>query len=348
VRPAILIVGQGLAGTLLAWELERAGILFAIADAGHAAAATCPAAGVINPIPGRPLVMSWRVEALLPAARVTYRELEAALRVPLWHELRVRRLFADEHERRVFADKRSGAGGSDASGRLAPFAGEADDAGFWIEGAARVDLAALLGAARGRWQRQRRLRAESVTPAGELRQYDLVIDCTGVGGTAAGGAFDFVPWEFSKGEILALAVDGLAPGVILHRGHWVVPVGPGEAWVGVTREPGVVDGVASAAARTALEASARSLIGGPFTVNGQVAGVRVDLPDERPVVGRHPLDSRLGLVNGLGAEGALFAPALARQWANHLVGGGRFDAEVDVARFWTGPTPPLQCCETSG
>ena len=58
MSPEILIVGQGLAGTLLAFELERAGVSFAIADAGHEGAASSVAAGVINPITGRRLALA--------------------------------------------------------------------------------------------------------------------------------------------------------------------------------------------------------------------------------------------------------------------------------------------------
>ena len=73
--------------------------------------------------------------------------------------------------------------------------------------------------------------------------------------------------------------------------------------------------------------------GRPFSVTGHSAGVRVNLPDKRPIAGRHPDNPRLGIINGLGAKGALLAPMLARQWVNHLTEGVPFDAEVDVRRF---------------
>lgn len=331
-----LIVGQGLAGTLLAWECERAGISFAIADAGHATAASRVAAGIINPITGRRLVKSWRIEALLPVARAAYRELEAALGVPLWQDMRVRRSFADERERRVCEEKR-------ARGELGGFAGPLTDEGdgFWIEQAARVDLPALLGKARARWQAQGQWR-EAVRGelATEAQRHGVVIDCTGVAG-ARSGAFGFVPWEFSKGEILALAVEGLAPEVIFNGGHWVLPIAPGVAWVGATHEPGASDTLPTAAARASLEASARALLAGRgFAVTGQCAGVRVNLPDKHPVAGRHPAVAGLGVCNGLGAKGALLAPALARQWVNHLTAGVPFEGEVAVDRFFGRASSP--------
>ena len=69
MRADFLIVGQGLAGTLLAWECERVGCSFAIADAGHATASSGVAAGMINPITGRRLVKSWEIDGRLPVAR---------------------------------------------------------------------------------------------------------------------------------------------------------------------------------------------------------------------------------------------------------------------------------------
>lgn len=330
MRPDILILGQGLAGTLLAWELERAGIGFRLVDPGHAAAATTAAAGIINPITGRRLVRSWRVDTLLPAARTVYRELEAELGVPLWRDLRVRRLFADERERVTWREK-------SARGELAPFAGAGDAEGFWIEPAARVDFGALLGAARRRWLAMGRLRSEkvdAVDPVAVSAGHACVIDCTGRAAPQA-EEFRFVPWEFSHGEMLELAVAGLAPDVVLNRRHWIVPVGDGQAWVGATHAPGVREAAPTSAARTVLEAGARDLLGAarPFVVTGQRAGVRVNLPDKRPVAGRHPDSPRLGLCNGLGAKGALWAPLLARQWVEHLTLAAPFDPEVDVARF---------------
>lgn len=330
MRPDVLILGQGLAGTLLAWELEQAGIGFSLVDPGPAGAATTAAAGIINPITGRRLVKSWRIETWRPAARETYRALEAGLGVPLWRDLRVRRRFADERERNTWREKH-------ARGELAPYAGVADDDGFWIEQAARVDLGALMAAARAKWLATGRLREETFSAVDlerETARHALVIDCTGRM-AAAGGTFAFVPWEFSKGEVLELAVDGLDPEVVLNCRHWLVSVGPGAAWVGATHEPGARDAGPTPAARAALEASARDLLGAatPFAVTGQRAGVRVNLPDKRPIAGRHPQRPRLGLVNGLGAKGALWAPSLARQWVEHLKSAAPFDPAVDVARF---------------
>lgn len=321
----VVIIGQGLAGSVLGWACERAGIAFQVIDRGHAQAASAVAAGIINPITGRRLVKSWHVDTLLPEAREMYQEIGDALGVKIWHPARVRRLFADNREGAVYVAKCR-------SGELAPFAGAGDDEGFWIEPAARVDVGALLTGMRQRWQSQGRLR-EAVGDCGaELKRGVVVIDCTGMPGSRS-EPFAFVPWEHAKGETLRIRSTGCDPTVILNRRHWVAPVSRELAWVGATHEPGVIDPTLTASGRQMLEESARALLGRDVHVVEHLAGVRVHLPDKLPAVGWHPHVPRLGAMNGLGAKGALYAPALARAWVGHLVREEPFDHSLDVQRF---------------
>jgi glycine oxidase len=319
----ILIVGQGVAGTVLAWEFERAGLAFRIADAGHAQAASVVAAGIINPITGQRIVKSWRLDTLRPLAREVYGSLEKELGIPLWREMRVRRFYLKEDERRILAEKQ-------AKGDLGDYAGTTDGEGFWIEGAAHVDVPALIAAARKRWLAAGLLREERVDFFAARREYELVIDCSG----AVGGPFNFVGWQYSKGECLTVKMEGLSPDTILNRGHWMLPLGSQFVKVGATHVPGRRDLALTAEARLTLQGCISQMSLLPFEIVRQEAGVRAYVPDKKPVVGRHPSDSGLGICGGLGAKGTLFAPAVAQEWIKHLTEGAAFDPELDVARFW--------------
>lgn len=344
----VLIVGQGLAGTLLAWELEHAGISFQIADAGHGWAASRIAGAVINPITGPQIVKSWRIDALLPLARATYRALGRELGVALWRDMRVRRLYLSEQERRIVTDQQT-------SGDLSNYVEATDADGFWIEGAGCVDLPALITAARAHWHRRGKLVEECVSIETAAGQHGLVIACGGaelrptageparlasgqLGGRA--GAFGFVRWQYSKGECLVGRTERLDPDVVVNRRHWLLPLENGRALVGATHAPGRSDSQPTAAARAELEASAAAMTPEPFATEEHWAGVRVYVADKKPVAGRHPANSRLGVMNGLGSKGALVAPWLARQWARHLAEGASFEREIDVARWWRGPVRP--------
>ncbi len=322
LKASVLIVGQGLAGTLLAWELERVGVAFSIVDAGHVRAATKVAAGIINPITGRRLVKSEGFETLRPVARECYRGIERRLGETLWREMRVRRWFAEEREREVFAEK-------NASGALAPFAESADADGFWMGRAARVELGKLIGLSRKRW-RERGILQEGRMEKWEATAGDgVMIDCRGA---EAEGA-DTVDWRYSKGECVELRMAGLDPGVVWNRRHWLVATGDGLAKAGATNEPGRRDFAVTDEARKELERSVNAMGFSEFEIVGQTVGVRVYSPDKRPVIGWISREARRGIFCGLGAKGALYAPALARAWAELLRDGTELPAAWDVARF---------------
>ena len=71
-----IIVGQGLAGTLLAYFLLQAGQRVLIIDENTEGGASAIAAGVINPVTGRRIVKSWRIDEFLPFAKNTYQSIE--------------------------------------------------------------------------------------------------------------------------------------------------------------------------------------------------------------------------------------------------------------------------------
>lgn len=313
-----------MAGTLLAWELERAGVAFSIVDAGHARAASKVAAGIINPITGRRLVKSEGVETLLPMARECYQRIERESGERFWREMRVWRWFADAREREVFREK-------SASGALAPFAGEADENGFWIEGAARVELGKLIGFSRERWRERGMLREGRVEELGGEGAW-AVIDCRGAETEGAGE----IDWRYSKGECVELRMKGLDPSVVWNRRHWLVATGDGVAKAGATNEPGRRDFEMTERARTELERSVRTMGFEEFESVGQTVGVRVYAPDKRPVMGWISRETRRGIFGGLGAKGALYAPAVARAWAEHLVGGVAIPPAWDIKRFQRG------------
>ena len=327
MRAPMLIVGQGVAGTLLAWECERAGIEFEIADAGHASAASRVGAGIVNPITGQRLVKSWQIDALLGATETTYRGLAEALGIPLIRRMRVWRSFRDADERAIFHTRWD-------RGELVPYARTAagDAAGFWIEGALHIDLPGLISAARRRWLAQGRLTERRVRLDDERGHRDLVVLCTG----AAESRLGAVALDRVKGEALRVTpLEPLAdPEVIRNQGHWFLPLADGDALVGATYDRAAKDLSPSPASRALLESSAARLLGSArFSVSDHLCGWRTSVRDLRPVTGRFPGEPGFGFINGLGSKGALYAPWLARQWINHLTEGVPFDPGVDFARF---------------
>ena len=93
--PKILIVGQGVAGTILTHKLLQRSSSVTIIDKGHEGISSSLAAGVVNPVTGRRIVKSWMIDELLPVAKQYYFDVEQELNQKLWHELPALRLFTD-------------------------------------------------------------------------------------------------------------------------------------------------------------------------------------------------------------------------------------------------------------
>ena len=329
------IIGQGIAGSLLGWACDRAGISFIIEDCFTDAApivsasASSVGAGIINPITGQRLVKSWRVDSLLPIAVAMYQEIGDILGQSFLFPYRLRRFFADDRERAVARAKW-------ARGEFADFGQNLDDEGLWVEPAYRVDVHGLVQALRARWRKMGHWRESDAPLPISGGQTALTVRCIGAS-ELADDAFSWASLAPAKGELLEIetAPGALDPKVILNRHEWIVPLNDSRALVGATVEPGIAASGPTAHARAILEKAAAQLLGDvPFRTVFHRAGVRVVAPDKHPVIGRHPENASLGLFNALGSKGALLAPWLANEWVAHLQTGRPIDSTVAITRFW--------------
>ena len=100
-----IIVGQGLAGTLLALELEKRGRKVLVVDDGWKTAASQVAAGVLNPVTGMRIVKTLGADDLVPAAKRVYAELALRFGKTFFRETPFYRFYTSEHERSVKAKR---------------------------------------------------------------------------------------------------------------------------------------------------------------------------------------------------------------------------------------------------
>src|SRR2546428_174121 len=71
----VLIIGQGISGTMLSWFLHKAGKSFTVVDDNNSNAPSKVAAGVINPVTGRRFAYSWMIDVVMPFAAHTYQDI---------------------------------------------------------------------------------------------------------------------------------------------------------------------------------------------------------------------------------------------------------------------------------
>lgn len=330
------IVGQGLAGTLLALALEERGVPFAIWDAGGPSASEV-AAGLIVPVFGERWQKLPELERLLPFALRRYRELSERFGLPLLHPVRRLRLFRSERERERFSKRLSDPAFRPYFGEVVPPGGAGLGlrdglGGVWLRECYRLETRTLLQEARRRWLREGRLRPEPFPPAAEVR--GTVVSCQGWQ-ILENRLFSRIPWRPAFGEILTLRAEGL-PDFLVQRGKWLLPVGEGRYRLGATYRHRFSRVAPTEEGRRELLEALSELFREPVAVEveGIAAGVRIQPQDGRPVLGRHPEAPKWAVLSGFGSHGALKIPFYTDLLARHLIEGQPLPKEVDVARFW--------------
>src|SRR5258708_3301733 len=93
-----IIAGQGIAGTLLAWFLEKHGKSFVIIDQFNPSSSSQVAGGIIHPITGRRIVKTWMADTLIPYAEAVYKEIENFFSLQIFYHLPVIELIDNVKE----------------------------------------------------------------------------------------------------------------------------------------------------------------------------------------------------------------------------------------------------------
>lgn len=301
-----LIVGQGLAGTCLAWEFLRRGIPFHITDLGKGGS-TRVAAGLINPITGKNFEPSWRIAEFYPKAIAFYRELQEEFGETLWHPLPVLRLASSEKEWAKISTKLD-------LPDVRPWMGSAHEVptgflgGVQLVGGGWLDTRKFLEVSADRF-RELGLWAESGNPR---------IRCEGAAGLIAGSMSGH---RCAKGEILTVRADWPETHIRIGAGGWLVPIGGGCFRVGSTYDWDNLDETPTTAGLDRITAIAAKLGGEDFEVIAHVAGIRPILRRSQPLVGKD--DTGDWLFNGLGSKGTLYAPGMAAMLADWILDGIR-------------------------
>lgn len=340
-----LIVGQGLAGTLLADALVERGEPVTVADDGRSGSASQAALGLITPLGGRRWTRAGPLEQLLPAAREQLRRLESRTgRIFQW-EAPLLRLFTSDGDRQAATARLFQPAYRPYLGSVVGPGGGTGIGGVWIRGSRVVAVEELLTAARdwlartGRFRGFRvdlgslRFRAGGLTWGGEA--FRRVVFCQGAWAEGK-------PWAPPealtglKGEVLEGRWPGLDPRPV-SGGATQVPLGDGWFRLGATYERGDTAAIPTEAGHRWLQARLSELPGAEAVrITGHKAGVRPVTPDGVPLAGPHPEDHRIWHFNGLGSKGLLLGPYYAERLAASLLGTGTLLRGADPRRFGTG------------
>lgn len=341
-----LLVGQGLAGTILSHRLLQRGCSFQIIADEFTGTSSEVAAGLINPITGRRLVKSWRFEELRASLEPFYQELEQTLEQRFIFPLSIIRILKDAKAQNLWDVQTT------KPGYEFYIASKVDQAAFsevirdfpsygQVNGGYTVDWPGLLRAYRRRLIAENRListrlkhSALQKSPEGwhyQGQTYRRVIFCEGQA-VRHNPWFQYLPFEYAKGEVLLIRLqEGTLKAAVKHR-MLLVPLPSGLIWAGSNYERGASDIQPTPGVKERIVEHIESLIKVPWKVEEHRIAIRPTTYDRRPFLGEHPEAKGLYIFNGLGTKGSSLAPFWSDHLLDHLLEGQALDEQVSIYR----------------
>ena len=340
-----IIIGQGLAGTWLSYYLTMAGKSVLVIDEAQPFTASKVASGIINPVTGRRIVRTWRIEELLPFAMAAYSGLGVELGVDLIKEISLLDFHPSPQMKEAFEKRLP---------EESEYLQRPDDVDYWksyfnfhfgagsVSRCLLVDIHPMLSLWRKKLIEKNSLLEEKFDwnefkISGENVRYknitaNKIICCEGVAGFD-NPYFKNLPYTQMKGEVVIAKIPGLPRNNLYKQGLTIVPWNDDLFWIGSSYEWKFENVLPTDSFRKKVEQQLSYWLKIPFTIVEHLASERPANVERRPFVGLHPIHPQIGILNGMGTKGCSLAPFFANQLTGHLINQAPIYPDADVQRF---------------
>jgi glycine/D-amino acid oxidase-like deaminating enzyme len=344
-----LIVGQGIAGSALAWTLHKRGKKVVLVNSSQRPSASLAAAGIFNPLTGKKLVRTWKADQLFPFLKTFYGEVEQELNARFLHFTTIYRPYRSVEEQNTYIAQT-------ADSSINQYVAESVNnqhyqpyiynpyGGLEVTQSGWVDVPVFLAAIRTFFQQKNQYvetdfdyKELEVSEKGVLwrgQSYHKLICCEGPH-ARQNPFFDWLPYNPVKGQMLEVTMDNYPITNIVNQGVFIMPVESNLYRIGATYTWHDIDWQTTEDGKAFLEQKLVGLLKVPYQIVGQRVGIRPATKDRRPLIGLHPAYPTVGIFNGLGTKGVSLAPFFASQFCDFLEGRKELDPEVNIERTFS-------------
>mgnify|MGYP001230362403 FL=1 len=344
-----LIIGQGLAGSILSWTLQQHKQSFLIIDNHYQNAASQVGAGLINYISGKRLTLTWEAQTLIPFAKKFYTTIETQLNTSFFKPLtEIRFLMTPEEEnyakKRLKDPKFKPYLSTITSNPTSPFKQ------VTINQSSILNIPQFLNALHHNFTKNNQLIQSQMnwsqlcqTNQGieyhyknkKIKAKNLIL-CVGSKLTETPW-FSNIHYRLAKGETITIKIPQNQSTQIYNFGKWLIPFN--NHWrLGATYEWNELNHTPTLKGKKELLDNLNkahflsSQITDTDIINHQAA-IRCIVPDNAPIIGTHPHYKHIHVLGGLGSKGVMIAPYYAQQLVNHLLKKDPLPPHVDCKRL---------------
>lgn len=326
-----LIIGQGIAGTILSYRLKKAGIGFKVIDRPQLSRSSRIAAGLANPVVLKRQKWVKGAELFREKLSEFYLSMEEDLGVNFYHPLPLYHIFQSNGEINDWQQNASKAYLQSHLGSVENHKIDHINSPFGlgkVEGIFWVDTDLMIQSWREVLKAEKLLIEDTFQPH-DFSDYIHIYSS----GHLLSEHFPALQKVFSKtkGQVMIIESADLNPNYGLHSSVFTLPLGAERYKVGATYEHHNLNDETSEAGLERLQKDLEKFFGGDYQVVEQLAGVRPNIKDRQPLLGR--LSENSYCFNGLGSRGILMAPYLSQHFIDYLLKDKQLEPSWDVNRF---------------
>lgn len=340
-----IIVGQGIAGTCVSYQLLKKGFSIFVVDKGIEHSASSVAAGLYNPIVFKRFTQSWMAQELIEYLDVFYHEMEELLNSKFHTKLNIVKIFTNSNESDLWLKK----SGTDKfmskfiepdylKNKLQANAG----AGFVYESGA-LDVNKFITSFRDYLNNLNNLMVDNFD-YGELKLSDDCITYKGItaqkiifceGAQAINNPFfPAKAFKLTHGEVFEIESSELPEDEVVNKGVFILPTSNKKFKVGSTYEWDNITGMPSEKGKAELTEKIKQLIAVPFQIISHKAGIRPTVADRRPIIGKSDTNDKIYFFNGMGTKGVMLAPYFSNILMQHLTSKSDIEDEINIDRYF--------------
>ncbi|HLP49755.1 MAG TPA: FAD-dependent oxidoreductase [Chitinophagales bacterium] len=343
-----IIVGQGIAGTMLSWSLMQQGQRVLVVDKLNRSSATNVSAGITNPITGRRFVKTWLIDEIAPLIKETYTQFEKQFNDRFFYPVSILKIIEsvkaqNDWSARCAMPEYLPYLKNESVIQLDAEKVKNDHGCFEISNGTRLDAAKFLAHYRNYLKEQDSLldedfdfeqlkhEADGVTYKNHSAQ--KIVFCDGAN-AINNPYFKFFPFQLAKGECLIVRIPDFYLEHVINGEVLVMPLQEKDLYyVGATHEWYFDDNLPSQKGKNEILGNLSTVLTAPFEIIEHKAAIRPTVKDRRPFLGFHPQYTNIGIFNGMGTKGISLAPYFAKHFTEHILQQKPLMKEVNINRF---------------
>ncbi len=341
-----IIVGQGLSGSLLAYELIKRGKKICVIQKKGLVQSSEVAPGMYNPLVLKRYTLAWKAPQLISALESYYIEIESYLKAEFVKSLQLFRLFNNEKEARLWSEK------SDQLA-LEPFMNPdiykqnniaiSKQFGMgMVNSTGRVVLTEFIRSMNAYLNNENCIREEEfMYDVLNISDTDIIYkDITAKHIIFAEGYhlkknpwFNYLPLKGTKGELITIKAVDLKLTHPIKSSVLIMPLGDDFYRVGASFNWDDKNCIPTDEGKKWLITKLEQIINCNFEVIEHDAGIRPTVIDRRPLLGTHEIHKNVHVFNGMGTRGVMLAPTGVKMLIDSIEKETPLDLEWDIKRF---------------